>query len=285
MSYDDFRELIKTMVEERLGNQFKITINKVNKLNGLQLYGLTIRTDSSNISPTIYLEDFYSDYSDDRDLGDIVDSIISIYNENKIDSPVEFNWFKDFDNVESKVIFRLINTSKNLEMLNDMPSIPYLDLSIIFAIQIEDNAVINVKNEHLKMWNISIDDLYQVAKRNTPMLCPAKLMSIDETLAELDSSFEGLEFSQLPMYVLSNATTLYGASVLLYYDISTHFNTDLFIIPSSLHECILLPANSRDEADGIRQIIGEVNKEMNPADVLSDNLYFYSHEQKEITMI
>lgn len=285
MSYDDFRELVKAAVEERLGNQFEITINKVNKLNGLQLYGLTIKTENSNISPTIYLEDFYSDYLDDRDLGDIADSIITIYNDNKIDEPVEFDWFKDFDNVESKVIFRLINTAKNLEMLNDMPSIPYLDLSIIFAVVVDEHAVINVKNEHLKMWDISIDDLYQVAKRNTPMLCPAKLKSIDDMLTELDSSFEGLEFSLLPMYVLSNATTLYGASVILYCDILTHFNTDLFVIPSSVHECILLPANSRDEADGIRQIIGEVNKEINPADVLSDNLYFYSHEQKEITII
>ena len=61
---------------------------------------------------------------------------------------------------------------------------------------------------------------------------------------------------------------------------------DVYIIPSSVHELLLYPANENAIVPEINSMINEVNRNvLNPIDVLSDHAYFYSRELDDISIV
>lgn len=103
---------------------------------------------------------------------------------------------------------------------------------------------------------------------------------IEEEVEKLKSDRE------LNMYVLTNSIRTNGATCISYPDILKDFadkhQSDVYIIPSSIHEVILLPEKDL-EIDGFNQMIAEVNrKELDPTEVLSDHMYMYSRSEDKI---
>ena len=91
------------------------------------------------------------------------------------------------------------------------------------------------------------------------------------------------------MYVLTNESKLNGAACILYenvlYDFAQKLGADLYILPSSVHEVILLPKLSMFEKDELVNMVKEVNTEGVAADeVLSDHVYEYNRTERLITM-
>lgn len=60
----------------------------------------------------------------------------------------------------------------------------------------------------------------------------------------------------------------------------------LYILPSSVHEVILLPDNGEESPEELRRMIREVNREhVAPEEVLSDNLYYFDLAEKQVKNI
>lgn len=96
--------------------------------------------------------------------------------------------------------------------------------------------------------------------------------------------------SSMPLYVLTNRERIFGASAMLYSDkvrkLAEELNTDLLILPSSVHEVLLLPDDKAQNYDFYRQMVSEVNRtQVDPEEVLSFNLYRYDREKAEIEAI
>lgn len=90
------------------------------------------------------------------------------------------------------------------------------------------------------------------------------------------------------MYLLTNQTKLYGATCLLYKDILKEFtdklDANLFIIPSSVHEVILVPVSDALSNEYLTDLIREVNAtELSLDEALSDHVYLYTREDDAIT--
>ena len=82
---DGFAQVVKEAVEAILGGGYEVSINEVLKNNDTHLTGLTIRTDESNIAPTIYLERMFERYkAGNATVPVIVSEILSVYESNKI---------------------------------------------------------------------------------------------------------------------------------------------------------------------------------------------------------
>ena len=84
----------------------------------------------------------------------------------------------------------------------------------------------------------------------------------------------------MQFYVLTNNSGCKGASAILYPgfldEIRDQLGGDLYIIPSSIHECLILKQDVA-EADDLKRCICEVNRDvLSPGDFLSDNLYEYT---------
>ena len=260
--------------------------------------GLTILSNQLNISPTIYLNFYFKQYQKGRSLEEIYHDILSVYKENKPSGNIDISFFTDYEQVKKRIVFKLINYEQNRQLLEKIPHIRLLDLAIIFNCLVEadatGNATILIYNNHLSLWNVTRDDLYQLAMKNTPKLLTYELRDMSDVLIELmagvpcNSMNEELEY-MVPMYVLSNKSKLNGSGCILYHNLLHNLceklECDLYILPSSIHEVILLPAYDHDSYDELTSMVKEVNStQLSREEVLSDHVYYYSRETGQISM-
>lgn len=291
MEFTNFTTLVQREVEKRAGENYRVKLNDVMKNNGVVLRGITLMQDDSNISPTIYLNPYYDAYENgDTTLGTVIDEVIDTYERNKINCSIDMKFFLNYETVKSRIIFKLINTEKNRELLRDVPYIPFHDLSIVFQCLVSEerfgNASILIHNVHLQLWKVNARELYECALENTPLLQGYELADMNTVLEEMkalggidDEEIEDMQ-QEVPMYVLSNKSRINGASCILYKDILKDFamvvDKDLYVLPSSIHEVILLPSDGTQESEQLKEMVREINQsQVEKEEVLSDSVYYY----------
>ena len=291
MEFTNFTTLVQREVEKRAGENYRVKLNDVMKNNGVVLRGITLMQDDSNISPTIYLNPYYDAYENgDTTLGTVIDEVIDTYEKNKINRSIDMKFFLNYETVKSRIIFKLINTEKNRELLRDVPYIPFHDLSIVFQCLVSEerfgNASILIHNVHLQLWKVNARELYECALENTPLLQGYELADMNTVLEEMkalggidDEEIEDMQ-QEVPMYVLSNKSRINGASCILYKDILKDFamvvDKDLYVLPSSIHEVILLPSDGTQESEQLKEMVREINQsQVEKEEVLSDSVYYY----------
>lgn len=181
----------------------------------------------------------------------------------------------------------MVNREKNKELLADIPHEEFLDLAICFYYNYESpeigDGVILIHNSHLDMWNVSCQELRRLADFNTPKLMPAELCSMNEaiaTLGEGDLEDTSLEDTSKFLYVLSNKKHCMGAAAILYpgilREIARRLGGNFYILPSSIHETILMKDNGRCSSEKLHEIIADINRsQLREEEVLSDYAYFY----------
>lgn len=302
MEFSNFTTLVREEVERRTGENYRVRLNDVRKNNGVVLRGLTVMQDDSNISPTIYLNNYYEEYTSGRvTLVNVVNDVMDTYNRNKVNQSVDMRYFLNYESVKQNVIYKLVNTEKNKTLLEDVPHIEFLDLSIVFQCLIAQEefgtASILIHNIHLKLWDVSAEELYQAAKENTQRLQKYEIKSMTDVLYEIMMEEEPEDFDyedcmagfrdSVPMYVLSNRRRVEGAACILYpnliQDFADAIGSSFYIIPSSVHEVILLPAGQDEESTEIKSMIQEINDtQVRVEEILSYSLYFYDREEGKI---
>lgn len=291
MTYEIFKTAIIQSLKETFNENTTISIHSVLKNNHVVLDGLTIQEQGINISPTIYLEYYYEEYLHGKSIKDIHNSLIEVYEKNRSKENLDLSFFTDYQKVQHHIIYKLIHYEKNRELLRKVPHFPYLDFAVVFCCLLLDtptgNASILIQNHHLDLWNITPNDLYTLAHKNTPILLPGEVISMEELLNSFVTieqlfSLDEFDFKEnCPMYVLTNKSRLFGASCILYPDILAEFanklNSDLYILPSSIHEVILLPENYTDDISTLNEMIQDANStQVLDEEILSDHAYLYS---------
>lgn len=287
-------------VKEALAVYFEdctIQVQEVKKNNGRILHGLTIREQESNLAPTIYLEAFFEQYQEGRSFVDIVKEIARVYEAHRVPGCFAFDTgiITDYERAKDSICFKVVNTERNTELLSDVPSIPFCDLSVIFYIKMpkmdDQEASVTIHNSLMDSWGIDTDTLFEMAKYNTPRLLPGNVRSMESVLPGLffdepgdvlATGFDDIRPAEdFGMYVATNKAKLHGASVFLYDTLLSGFadriGADFYILPSSIHELIFLPDTKMMDAEALRDMVMAVNSsEVMPEEVLSDNVYHYS---------
>ena len=297
-NYSDFKQHILSDLQERLGSDIHVTIQDIIKNNDTHLDGLTILSAGYNLSPTIYLNYYYKQYESGRSLPDIEEDILCAYHENRPSCNIDISFFTDYDKVKSRIIYKLVNYERNRELLKTVPHYRFLDLALIFNCLVETSptgsATILIHEHHLNYWRVTRDDLYALATRNTPQLLSYDLRDMTDVLKELFSSDYDYDTdismaSPYPMYVLTNSSKLNGSGCILYpnllRDIAVRLGCDLFILPSSVHEVLIIPALSETNHEELSDMVKDVNSsQLSREEILSDHVYYFSRESGKITM-
>lgn len=293
----NFIEEITGLIQKQLGSNYDIHTEKVTKNNDTELHGLIIREKGrqKKIVPTIYLEVFFEAYQQGVTLKETAEHIIDIYNAHSAKLDFDITQVLNYDAVKKQISFHLINTERNAKLLQDVPHLQYFDLSIIFRINIESDAIgdasIVLKNNIFELWGISVDELYQNALENTPRLMPCCIQNISKVIKELQGTSEinGINYSLFPIYVITNEYKSNGCGCILYPNVLENFadviKGDLYLLPSSVHEMLIIPADFED-ASRLRNMVQEVNREqVSVEEFLSDNIYRYYRATKEIKIV
>lgn len=304
MEMNVFAEKLQRGIQKMLGAETKVTIREVRKNNGVLLHGLMIIKPGENVSPTIYLNAFLELYQQGTTLREIADKVLTIYEGGMPRQKIDMDFFKDFELVKDKIVYKIINTDKNRYLLDEVPHMCYLDLAICFYYafynEVLGNGMILIYNTHVKMWETDTDELFRLACENTPKLNPAEFKSMDEVLADMyqeDQDIRRLEADErqffrreMPMQILSNQKHIYGAACLLYpgmlESISQKFSHNFYILPSSIHEVIILADKGREDPGHLSKMVKEVNQsQVEPEEVLSDYVYYYDHHLRAVKII
>lgn len=297
MNYETFKTSTVNSIQKYFGDKASVSLHSITKNNNIRMDGLIIQDSSINIAPTIYLNYYYEDYLAGKPLPAVWDAIIASYQDNLPQKNMDLSFFTDYNKVKYQIIYKLVNYMQNSELLKDVPHFRYLDLAVVFCCYLSDapggNASILIHNHHLDLWNVTADTLYELAVKNTPILLPYELKSMEDTLKTLCPDFPLTSAAGAPehdsaMYVLSNTEKLYGASAILYPDILSYFGKltgcDFYILPSSIHEVLLLPKDPHSNISDLNCIVRDVNgSQLLEEEILSDHAYIYDRSLGFIT--
>lgn len=289
MEYCAFTEKVRRGVADFMGEGFSVELSRTPKNNGVVLCGLLIMKEDSNVSPTIYLEEFYERYEEGESLGGIVREVLSLYEKTKIEGQVDMSFFLDFEQVKSKIVYKLINREDNRELLETIPWKPFLDMAVVFYCNVlhetMGNVTLLVRNQERRLWRVDVDTLYELAQKNTPLLLKPSLTSIWEIIGARPPQMVIDEKGD--MYVLSNEQRSYGAASLLYPGVLEAFAKEtkegFYILPSSVHEVLLVSGHDLAYTDCFRDMVREVNaSQMSREEVLSNSIYYYDKSERKI---
>lgn len=287
-SINAFANTVVDALKNLLGDDYEIKTETVMKNNSKECFGLSIRSRDSFISPIIYLDHFYQEYLEDEDIDQITDEILSFFqSHNAFPTEFDMNSFLNWNQAKDRIECKVISQSKNRELLETTPFIPFLDLAIVFLYAGHDGISptssynILIRNSHLSTWGVTVDDLEQVAVESQ-----AQIKSMQELLGEMLGN-PPEDTATFPVYVMNSANTTFGATTILCFDTLDDFanrlESDLVIIPSSIYELILIPTDKDIDTNTIREMIVDVNATaVSEEDILSDHPYIYSREKKAV---
>lgn len=293
LSFEGFCACVRLDIKHRLGNA-EVMVKEVVKVNDVKKKGIIIQeADGSNVTPTIYLNELYTEYLRGTRLEQIERKIIAAYRFNRPMNDFDATPFKDWNWVKKRVVFRLISMELNREYIRNVPNFPYLDLAVIFCCRLDTEelgeASIPIFNSHLGMWGITAEGLYAAAMENTPRLFPPVIQSMDEVIQGLMGVQGEMEDMDPPMYVLSNTSRNFGSACILYKGVLEKFadrmGADLYILPSSRHEVILIPAIEKMDVREMDELVRGMNTEhLQQEEVLSNHVYRFIRKTGKITI-
>lgn len=299
-TYKEFKHILAGEVGKIFDGRAAIEIHNIIKNNSIELEGMVIIEEGKNVSPNFYLQFYYEDYLKGADIAGIAMEMAEKYNR------MQENGFDGFDmdigNCMDKIVCRLVSYEKNSKLLEEIPYIPFLDMAIIFyCLVMEDEngtGSVRISNQIMEKWDMTVKTLYTVAIHNTERLlpkvfCPLKSMLksvLEDGGQGMPDIFEGLEgcsYQEGTPFILTNIKGVNGASAILYpdclKDIGRMAESSLYIIPSSIHELLIIPDDGQVSPDGLKKMVKEVNASCVAAEeVLSDMVYYYSPEKNII---
>ena len=311
LNYEEFKEKIKDDIKDYMDEKYKdcgVVIRKVNKtnrevdgLNMLDIPGL------KNATPTLYVNDLYEKYEKIGDYEEVARMAAETmeYGIKSFNSQITEECL-DTSKLKDKVFFSLINAEQNRELLNTVPHREFEDLAIVYRWNIgaaSDGVYTNLVNNDLaKKEGLTENDLYNAANKNTKELFPILVKNMNEVISEMIFGESGIdeemqkEFSEVMqetpdencMYVITNESKLFGAASMLYeepiHELAEQVGGDLYILPSSVHEVIAVPADFGSPEE-LAEMVYEVNMEqVDINDRLSNQVYHYDKDLRTLRL-
>lgn len=322
MELQEFTQKIAKALSEYLGGTAEVKEHKIYKNNGILLHGICALEKGKNIAPTIYVNEFYERYQKGEDISRILKDIVKIMDKNRVEDNIDVDFFNRYENVRKHLVIRLIHKEKNRELLEEVPYQIFMDLALVCHCVIVSeefgHGEILIHKHHLEAWKIDASTLFRDAFENSPRLEPGRVLKMSDMIKEilrehikaridqiagvegkrkeelLKESMENMareiEAEAVPMYVLTNVRRYYGASCLAYPGIlkriAEGLKGDFYILPSSVHEVILMKNTEEMESVSLNEMIQEVNRtQVAEEEWLSDHAYLYQKDTGKLIWI
>lgn len=285
-------------------------VKEVLKNNGIRMTGIEFQREGSSISQIIYLEPFFEDIRQGKETETVLKDIANSYIQNvNTGCKAEMNTqqLMDFESVRQSIEPVLVHTAENRELLGQMPHRKIADLSLYYRIVFQDQgndmqASMSITNGHMKQWGVTEQELYHQAVTNMENRETNTLTPMEDVLASMftgkgeernlltEGSVECAKLPQEGFYVLTNERRIYGAALLavpgVMEKVDQLFPEGYYILPSSLHEVLIVEKDKNLSAKELGEMVREVNRtEVSPQERLSDCVYEYDREKAAIRQV
>lgn len=300
----DYIEKVATSVVNKLNmnsddKTYTYEEASIKKNNGIEYNGFTVRESDNELAPTFYVDDYFKNGEDVNKVADIYYELYleSVNNDVLAGNDVIKN-IKDFDLIKDNIYAFLCNYNKNSSF--EGPNVKIGNLMIRFRVLVkhdEDGIFsIVVTKEIYDKWNTGLTstEFLNTAYENTKKLFPLEIRRLEDILndklSKQGTSLPEIDYNE--MYVVTNNAVTTGAIYMLdnniLSDLSNKINSDkIIIIPSSIHEVIVIPYYDPDDDEWDMSYVENMIKEVNAAELsddeyLSDTPYVYDNNTKQL---
>ena len=305
MNYEMFKGVIEAELVNYLPESMKdaqVQIELVPKINQKrEAVIVNLGKDERQACPTIYLDEMFERYNACGSLPTVMKEIAEIFSVGMEKAPDVMDKM-DIENCKDRIIFQLINTEQNKELLANVPYRPFQDLAIIYRVVVEMKeeglATAIVTNKMADAIGINEEELFKLAAENTKRINPVKVVGMNamlrETFASTGASEEELNmmFGMMPeeevMFVITNSRNMNGAISMMYEDnlheLAEKIGDDLYILPSSVHEVLAVPA-SLQSPEELAEMVHTINMgQVSLEDRLSNQVYHYDKSARTLEL-
>ena len=297
MDYETFKqemtEDLKQRLYERGIEDVEMSFHNVEKAN--QHYeSLTVRQEGSNVGVNFNIEKAFTEYEHTGDYAGVLAESTHAIMQGLEDVPsVDTSELTNYEAMKEKLSIEVISAETNAELLTKVPHESMEDMAVVYRFVLESNdtgrASILVTNDMIDHMGVTHEQLKADALENAPEIRPAVIQGMSEVMREMMGP-EAFEMFGLPeeqeemMYVATVPDKNSGAGVLAYQDFmdqaAEKIGGDFYILPSSIHEILLVPDNGDKAADDLRDMVREVNAtQVSPEEKLTDNVYHYDSKE------
>lgn len=282
-------EKIAQKIRESIDEIIEIKYFEKKGNNGVIVEQIQVRKKDERVGVRIYIGDMIDKYQE----GTVTLQEAGIYVLNQAlqatddKNAVQLNKIAEemsCEKILSNVICQLLNYERNKEILERIPHTKWLDLAIVYRCNLDEiSGSFLVTNEMLKQYDISLETLKQEAFENT---------SNENFKVKTMAEMMGLPGIGEDLIVATTEKDIYGAVVMTFTcvldEISKQMDeSDLYILPSSVHEVIIVKAEEFEKSKDLIDIVREVNASdaVLDTDILSDNIYKYTADDKCVTLL
>jgi hypothetical protein len=245
---------------------------------------------AAGIYPSLALQPLYVQFCQGRTFPQLVSDVLELLSHTETAPGIAPEQFEHFEDVKQHLCLKLINKANNTLLLQDTPYIDYYDLALvcIFFQATPETSVVSsalIRKPCLDMWKIDQKTLFAHATQNTQKLMQPNLFRMDQVLLQNPNLTFSPEIGS-NMYVLTNNHHYLGAVCMTFpgvlEQLARELDSDLILIPSSIHEIIIIP-ESGNPPQNLDDIIVSVNQEaVHIQERLSDHSYHYDRIQKRL---
>jgi len=294
---EEFLQQLTIAVKSKFGEEYEVLLKKVVKNNDSKQTGVLVKKRGSFAVPIIYIDDILQQIeAGSLTIQEGIDKVFETPLESFMDvTVVETVRNLTKQDILSRVVYGVINEGYNQEYLADKPYREFLDLAVIYRVILEEteesSKSLVLTNGMCTLHGVNLAELEAAARRNTEQR-GFFVERLSEVLARMTGCFvSSHEPGELWVCGMRGSASEipYGACVLLYAgvfkNLADELASDLFILPSSIHEVLVLEAGFA--SDNFQGIVKEVNGSdvIEATDVLSDNVYYYNRETGKITIV
>lgn len=297
-----FQEELGKRLEKMLGTEARITFESMVHNNKSRKPAVIISRSGCDYAVNFNLENIYDYYCENPlSLDSMVSAmILDLENSDRIKWTEEK--IRDYELVKGKILMKLVNAGANREILALTPHIPYLDLAVTFYLEIgslQDSVMnLRINEDVLATWGKDVAEVYAEALRNMgkESVSPQHMRDVMKKIlsdmmgdcrneeADLLNAllFETIaeEKDEDMLYLLTNQNNMLGACRMLdtgvLKNLAESLEKNLYLIPSSIHEILILPEQGKMGPEEIENMVREVNQtEVELEDRLSNAVYLF----------
>lgn len=304
MEFQEFIEYVKEHILEYMPEEYQDRYPEVNSYykEEKEVNGLVMRKGQEkeiSIEPTFPLENFYQEIQEGRKVDEVLQEIAGFYKDAlKSKEMYGIEKLETFVELKNHFLSNLITAVYPAEKIINKGNMPYLqinDLALTAKIKLGAQGTVAVTDKLAEQIQMDGDTILTMAmeqnRKNARPKVRSMVGTMEEYLEEEGISVD-LQLPEVPFYVLTSDDYTYGASFIadkeLLGVIAEKFQSkELVILPSSIHELILAPVEQIQPMDmeELCQGVRDVNQAVvSPEEFLSDNVYLFNAERKELQM-
>lgn len=289
----DYKEFVDWVAED-LRAKFPdalVMAQQVDKLQEGSYYGICVKPKESRVGVSLDLAAAYAQLEFGIPYEETLDDIVKDVQTGIRKRPnLSVNNLGDYSSMKEKLMVQVIPMAGNENMLAKIPHTKCEDMAIVyrFVLDINDRGMTSssVTNSMLDGYGITKEQLHADAVENAAEKFPVKLRNMNEMMAEMMGIAPEMMPEQEPeMYVVTNNKNVCGASCIFYpgfmEQAAEKIGGDFFVLPSSIHEVLLLPVREPSDIKELESTVREINQaEVEPKDRLSNSVYHYDAKER-----